>query len=117
MTPLSTLGLAIGIALIASTLAVIAIREPLRRQLDTLCANGTAATFWTRIAVTVLYLLPLFVVLVFAVPDVSRLDLTFAEIARRAIASAAFALVAIVIGMGLRLARVRPAPPPRTLER
>lgn len=119
MTPLSTLVTAIGIALLASTLTVIAILGPLRRQLEALCASGTTATFWTRTAVTVLYLLPLFVVLMFGVPNLTRIDITAAEIARRTIASASFALAVIVIGMALRLAsgtRSLP-PPPRLLER
>lgn len=119
MTPFSTLAIAIGISLLASTLTVFAILEPLRRQLDASCASGTAATFWTRTAVMALYLLPLFVVLVFGLSDLSRLDMTPAETARRTIAAAAFALAAIVIGMALRLASKRQAlpPPPRAIER
>jgi hypothetical protein len=119
MTPVSTLAIAIGIALLASTLAVFAILEPLRRQLEVACPGAASASFWTRTAVMALYLLPLFVVLVFGLPDLSRVDMTPAETARRTIAAAAFALAVIVVGMALRLASRRQAlpPPPRAIER
>jgi hypothetical protein len=119
MTPVSTLAIAVGIALLASTLTVFAILEPLRRQLDASCPSGTSASFWTRTAVMALYLLPLFVVLVFGLPDLSRVDMTPAETVRRTIAAAAFALAAIVIGLALRLASRRQAlpSPPRAIER
>jgi len=76
------------------------------------------AEFWTRAAVTVLYLMPLWVVLVFGLPDLGRLEYVSAgEIVRRALAAASFALVALVIATGLRLSSLRPAsnydyPPP-----
>jgi quinol-cytochrome oxidoreductase complex cytochrome b subunit len=119
MTPLTILVTGIAVALAASTLTVIAIREPLHRQLDALCATGASATYWTRTAVTVLYLLPLFVVLVFGLPDLTRVDVTAAEVARRTIAAAAFALASIVSVMGLRIAGQRPPmrPPSPTIDR
>jgi hypothetical protein len=119
MTAFTTLSIGIGVAFVASTLTVFAIHEPLRRQLEALCANGTSALYWTRTAVAVLYLLPLFVVLVFGVPDLTRLDATPAEVARRTIAAAAFALATIVTAMGLRIAGQRPPlrPPSATIER
>jgi hypothetical protein len=119
MSPISTLATAIVVALVASSLTVITIREPLRRQLDALCASGASATYWTRTAVAVLYLLPLFVVLTFGLPDLTRAEVTAAEVARRTIAAAAFALATIVTGMGLRIAGQRPSqrPPSPTIER
>ena len=119
MTPFSTLVTAVGIALLASSLTVFAILGPLRQQLDASCPSGTTASYWTRTAVMALYLLPLFVVLVFGVPDLSDAHFTPAEIARRTIAAAAFSLAVIVIGMALRLAGKQTAlpPPPRAIER
>ena len=119
MTPFSTLVTASGVALVASSLTVVTIREPLRRQLELMCTTRASVTYWTRTAVTVLYLLPLFVVLVFGLQDLTRADLTPAEVARRTIAAAAFSLTAIVSGMALRLANQRPPlrPPSATIER
>ena len=109
MSPFVALSMALGIALTASTLTVLAIHAPLRRQLAVLCPVDTTATYWMRSATTLLYLLPLFVVLAFGLPDLRLIDLGVAEIARRAIAAAAFALAAIVTGIGFRLATLRPA--------
>jgi len=72
------------------------------------CPLGITAVFWTRAAVTVIYLLPLWVVLIFGLPDFTEVDLpTGGEVARRALAAASFALVAIVIATGFRLAGLR----------
>jgi hypothetical protein len=98
----------ISIALSSGT--VFAIYQPLHKLLEAVCPLGFTAEFWTRAAVTVIYLLPLWVVLVFGIPDLNRLDyISAGEIARRALASASFALVGIVICTGLRLSSLRPA--------
>jgi len=103
--PLIT-GIVISLALSSGT--VFAIYHPLHRLLEAVCPLGFTAEFWTRAAVMVIYLLPLWVVLVFGLPDFTRLDyVSPGEIARRALAAASFALVAIVVGTGLRLARIR----------
>jgi hypothetical protein len=108
----------VTIALLLSTATVIAIHAPLRQLLEVVCPLGSTAEFWTRAAVTVLYLLPLWVVLVFGLPDLSRLEYVSAgEVMRRALAAASFALVTIVIATGLRLSSLRPPssydyPPP-----
>ena len=96
----------ISIALSSGT--VFAIYHPLHKLLEAVCPLGFTAEFWTRAAVTVLYLLPLWVVLVFGLPDLSRLDfVSGGEIARRALSAASFALVGIVIATGLRLSNLR----------
>ena len=118
MNEISALLIVVAISLALSTATVAAIHAPLRRLLEVICPLGITALFWTRAAVTVVYLLPLWVVLVFGAPDFARLEYTSGgEIARRALAAASFALVAIVIATGLRLASVRPPaavdyPPP-----
>jgi hypothetical protein len=105
--PLVT-GIAISLALSSAT--VFAIYQPLHRLLEAICPLGSTAEFWTRAAVMVIYLLPLWVVLVFGLPDFARVEYVSAgEIARRALAAASFALVIIVVGTGFRLARVRPS--------
>jgi hypothetical protein len=109
MSPFTALASALGIAVAASTITTAAIHGPLRRQLAASCPVDSTASYWMRSAVTLIYLLPMFVVLVFGLPDLRFNDLGLAEIARRALASAAFALAAIVSGMGLRLASLRPA--------
>ena len=109
MSPFTALASALGIALTASTLTTIAIHAPLRRQLAAICPVDSTATYWLRSAVTLLYLLPIFVVLVFGLPDLRLNDLGLAEIARRTLASAAFALAMIVSIITLRLASLRPA--------
>lgn len=92
----------ISIALSSGT--VFAIYQPLRRLLEAVCPLGFTAEFWTRAAVTVIYLLPLWVVLVFGLPDLKLVDsLSAGEIARRALAAASFALVGIVVATGFRL--------------
>jgi hypothetical protein len=103
--PLVT-GITISLALSSGT--VFAIHHPLRKLLEAICPLGITAEFWTRAAVTVIYLLPLWVVLVFGMPDFARVDyVSPGEIARRALAAASFALVVIIVGTGFRLANVR----------
>jgi hypothetical protein len=117
MNEATALTVVVAISVALSTATVIAIYGPLRRLLEAICPMGSTAAFWTRAAVTVLYLLPLWVALIFGLPSFRYLD-TFSggEIARRGLAAASFALVAIVIATGLRLASLRPAvndyPPP-----
>jgi hypothetical protein len=118
MSEISALLVTVTIALLLSTATAVAIYAPLRRLLEALCPLGSTADFWTRAAVTLLYLMPLWVVLVFGLPDLSRIEFVSAgELMRRALAAASFALVAIVIATGLRLSTLRPPtaydyPPP-----
>jgi hypothetical protein len=109
MEQLVALATAITVALGSSTLTVAAIHGPLRRQLVAACPVDSTAAFWMRAAVAVLYLVPLFVVLVFGLPDFTLHAQAAAEVMRRTIAAAAFALAAIVIGIGLRLSSLRSA--------
>jgi hypothetical protein len=98
----------IAISLVLSSGTVFAIYNPLRKLLEAVCPLGFTAQFWARAAVTVIYLLPLWVVLVFGLPDLQRLDyVATGEIARRALAATSFALVGIVIATGLRLSGLR----------
>ena len=100
------IGVAISVAL--STATVAAIRRPLQRLLEAVCPLQFTAVFWTRAAITVLYLLPLWVVLVFGLPGTDQLGYSSGgEVARRALAAGSFALVAIVIATGLRLSGLR----------
>jgi predicted lysophospholipase L1 biosynthesis ABC-type transport system permease subunit len=116
MNEITALLTVVAIALLLSTATVAAIQVPLRRLLETLCPAGSTAEFWARAAVTVLYLMPLWVVLVFGLPDLGRLEhVSAGEVMRRALAAASFALVGIVIATGLRLSSLRPhydSPPP-----
>ena len=109
MNEISALITVVAISVALSTGTVIAIHAPLQKLLEAVCPLGITAAFWTRAAVTVIYLLPLWVVLVFGVPDFSQgYEHTGGEIARRALAAASFALVAILVATGLRLSAVRP---------
>jgi len=109
MNQLPALFTAIAISVALSSATVFAIYCPLLRLLEAICPLQHTAKFWTRAAVTVLFLLPLWVVLVFGVPDFQPLEAYPAsDIARRALAASSFALVAIVIATGLRLSAVRP---------
>lgn len=119
MNQLPALFTVIAISLALSSATVYAIYCPLLRLLEAICPLQHTAKFWTRAAVTVLYLLPLWVVLVFGMRDLAGVEhIPASEIARRALAASSFALVAIVIATGLRLSTVRPphkldyAPPP-----
>ena len=103
MSGLSVLFTAIGIVLLFSTITVVAIHGPLRRQLGALCPVETTAAFWMRSAVTLIYLLPLFVVLGIGVPRLTQLEFTAAEVVRRMITTTSFTLALIVIGIALRL--------------
>ncbi|HEU5135994.1 MAG TPA: hypothetical protein VFU13_12665 [Steroidobacteraceae bacterium] len=110
MSEFFPLVIALAISLALSSATVFAIYQPLHRLLEAVCPVGTTAEFWTRAAVTVIYLLPLWVVLVFGLPDLQRVDyVSPGEIARRALAAASFALVAIVVATGFRLAGLRTA--------
>jgi hypothetical protein len=118
MNETSALLTVIAISLALSSATVFAIYQPLHRLLEAVCPLGFTAEFWTRAAVTVIYLLPLWVVLVFGLPDLKHLDFVSAgEIARRALAAASFALVGIVVATGARLSALSPPtnyrePPP-----
>jgi hypothetical protein len=108
MNETSALITVIAISLVLSSVTVFAIYHPLHKLLEAVCPLGFTAEFWTRAAVTVIYLLPLWVVLVFGLPDLGRLDyVSGGEIARRALSAASFALVGIVIATGLRLSNLR----------
>ena len=108
MIELAVVATAITISLLLSSGTVFAIHQPLRKLLEVICPTGVTAQFWARSAVAVIYLLPLWVVLVFGLPDLTRTDyFTPGEIARRALAAASFAIVAIVVGMGFKLASLR----------
>lgn len=112
MNETSALITVVAISVALSTATVLTIQAPLRRLLEAVCPLGFTAEFWTRAAITVFYLFPLWVVLVFGVPDYSRVDLlSGGDVARRALAAASFAIVGIVIATGLRLANLR-APSP-----
>jgi hypothetical protein len=108
MDEITALVIVVSIALLLSTATVVAIYAPLRRLLEAVCPVGSTAEFWTRAAVTVLYLMPLWVVLVFGLPDLARVEfLSAGEVMRRALAATSFALVAIVVATGLRLSSLR----------
>ena len=108
MSEISALVTVIAISLVLSSGTVFAIYQPLRRLLEAVCPLGFTAEFWTRAAVTVIYLLPLWVVLVFGLSDLQRLDhVSAGEVARRALAATSFALVGIVIATGFRLSGLR----------
>jgi hypothetical protein len=108
MSEFSALTTVIVISLVLSSGTVFAIYRPLRELLEAVCPLGFTAEFWTRAAVTVIYLLPLWVVLVWGMPSSPMLDVVSAgEIARRALAATSFALVGIVIATGLRLSSLR----------
>jgi hypothetical protein len=94
---------AVGIVLAASTLIVLALYRPLRQQLATHCHVDTTAAFWMRSMVALLYLLPLFAVLVFGLPKLTYEEYTTAEVLRRALATAVSTLALFVIAIGLRL--------------
>jgi hypothetical protein len=118
MNEFVVLGTAIAISLTLSSATVVAIHAPLRRLLEAVCPAGFTSVFWMRAAVIVIYLLPLWVVLVFGVPNMQRLELlSFGEVMRRAFGATSFALVLIVVAIGLRLSSLRPPssydyPPP-----
>jgi hypothetical protein len=104
MNETSALITVIAISIALSSATVFAIYQPLHKLLEAVCPLGFTAEFWTRAVVTVIYLLPLWVVLVFGLPDLNRLDhVSAGEIARRALAAASFALVGIVVATGIRL--------------
>ena len=108
MSELSALTTVIVISLVLSSGTVFAIYRPLHQLLEAVCPLGFTAEFWTRAAVTVIYLLPLWVVLVWGMPSSPMLDVvSVGEIARRALAATSFALVGIVIATGLRLSSLR----------
>lgn len=108
MNELSALITVIVISIALSSGTVFAIYQPLHRLLEAICPLGFTAEFWTRAAVTVIYLMPLWVVLIFGLPDLQWVGrFSAGEIARRAIASASFALVGIIIATGLRLSTLR----------
>jgi hypothetical protein len=117
MTGLMALSAAVGIVLAASTLTVATLYRPLRRELAARCTLDTTAAFWMRSMVALLYLLPLFAVLVFGLPKLTYEEYTTAEVLRRALATTVSTLALFVIAIGLRLSMAEPPgkfdyPPP-----
>jgi len=109
MNPSATLLTAIGISVLLSSATVFALHGPMRRLLEAACPLPTTASFWLRAAVTVLYLLPLCVVLAFGIPRYSQLGYAPPmEVVRASLAAGSFALVGIVVAIGLRLSSLRP---------
>jgi ABC-type sulfate transport system permease subunit len=106
MSGMTFLLTAIGIVLAFSTVTIVAIHGPLRRQLRALCPVDTTAAFWMRSAVALIYLVPMSVVLGFGLPELTRLEFTAAEALRRTITTTTFTLALIVTGIALRLAMV-----------
>ena len=84
MNEFSALITVIAISLVLSSATVFAIYQPLHQLLEAVCPLGFTAEFWTRAAVTVIYLLPLWVVLVFGLPDLQRLEYVSAGESRAA---------------------------------
>ena len=108
MNQTSALFTVVAISVLLSSITVFAIYQPLNRLLEAVCPLGFTAEFWSRAAVTVIYLLPLWMVLTFGLPDLNRVEFYSAgEVARRGLAATSFALVAIVIATGLRLSSLR----------
>jgi len=108
MNQTSALFTVIAISIFLSSITVFAIYQPLHRLLEAVCPLGFTAEFWTRAAVTVIYLMPLWVVLTFGLPDLNRVEFySMGEVARRGLSATSFALVAIVIATGLRLSSLR----------
>jgi hypothetical protein len=117
MSGMTFLFTALGIVLAFSTITILSIHGPLRRQLALLCPIETTAAFWMRSAVALIYLIPLFFVLGFGLPELTRLEFTAAEALRKTITMTAFTLALIVTAIALRLSLVaRPSkfdvPPP-----
>jgi hypothetical protein len=118
MNEFTALVTVIAIALILSTVTVVAIHAPLQRLLEAICPLGSTAVFWTRAAVILIYLMPLWVAVAFGLPQMQQLAyLSAGEVIRRAFSATSFALVVIVVATGLRLSSLRPPsnydlPPP-----
>lgn len=108
MNSFTALAIGVAVSLALSTATVGAIQKPLHRLLEAVCPLQTTAAFWTRAAVTVLYLMPLWVVLVFGLPAGEQVEFaSTGDVARRALACGSFALVSIVVATGLRLSSLR----------
>jgi hypothetical protein len=103
------------ISLALSSATVCSIQSPLRRLLESICPIGTTAEFWTRAAIVLLFLFPLWAVLVIGLPDLEIVgSYSAGEIVRRGLAWSSLALVAIIVASGLRLNSPRSREPVRT---
>jgi hypothetical protein len=103
------------IAAALSTAALFAIYRPLRAQLHAICPSDATADFWMRGTVALFYLVPLWATLAFSTRyarvwtetndavAVRALPLDPIGIARDAFVTAAFALIVMLVAMGLRL--------------
>ena len=90
MNQTSALFTVIAISVFLSSITVFAIYQPLHRLLEAVCPLGFTAEFWTRAAVTVIYLMPLWVVLTFGLPDLNRVEFySMGEVARRGLSQRA----------------------------
>jgi hypothetical protein len=115
MNETAALLLVILLSTALSTATTVAIHAPLRRLLEAICPLGHTAVFWTRASLVVIYLLPLWVVLAFGLPRLDYIgNVSVGEVARRGLVATSFALVLIVVVLGLRLSAARPPEPWRS---
>jgi hypothetical protein len=102
----------IAVAAALSTAAVMTLRKPLHALLLAICPADTTAEFWTRGAVALFYLVPLWTTLLFGVRYTSeRADPI--GVARDALVWGSFALIVMLVALGLRLARFANQAPAR----
>ena len=107
------------ISLALPTLVYAVIAAPLSAVLARLCGDADGVRFWARFAALMLYLAPLFVALVFGLPE-SATAPPLVEVVPRALSSTLFGLVVALGGIGVRLstlARTQPHSRPTEARR
>jgi hypothetical protein len=102
MTSLQALTLATVVSLVLSTVLSLVIYRPLRAVLFKVCAGEEAVQFWLRFSVTMLFLSPLFVSIVFGLPSAPQaLAQNVGALFQGIVATALVGTFLSMLGMGL----------------
>jgi hypothetical protein len=118
MSSLQSLAVATIISLVLSTVLSAVIFRPLRALLFKICSGEEAVEFWARFTLTMLFLSPLIVSVVFGLPSSTQpVQPGTGALLQQIVATALLGSFLSMLGMGLwvsALIRRAPLPPVRS---
>jgi len=106
MNDLPSLGLAITVSLVLSTLIVAALTRPLRAILAQFCPGSGATQFWVSFTAVMLYITPLMFT-VWSHPSFAPTD--YAGIVRTALGASLFGSFAALLVVAYQIVHNRPS--------
>lgn len=101
-----------GFSGLVSLVVGLLILPPTRGVLANICSNSHGISFWTRFTIIMIVLGPLLVTLVFGLPSTETLSkTTSADTILRLVKAALIGGFLTIVGIGLRIASLRPPLP------